>query len=67
MSTPKRKARHPGREGDRTSLHPLTFDEAIDALAQPLKDSGSTSEPDPESESESEDSQTDQSQSSSES
>jgi len=27
--------RHPGRKGDRVSLAPLTFDEAMDVLAEP--------------------------------
>ena len=46
-----------GRRGDPISLDPLTFDEAMDALANPPTDENS-SEGDPESETE--DSQSDQ-------
>ena len=52
--TPKK---HSGRAGDPVSLDPLTFDEAMDALANPPTDE-SSSEADPESETE--DSQSDQ-------
>ena len=46
-----------GRKGDPISLHPLTFDQALDALANPPTDE-SSSEDDPQSETE--DSQSDQ-------
>ena len=45
-----------GRAGDPTSLHPLSFDEAMEALAQPTDESSSEADP----QSETEDSQSDQ-------
>ena len=51
------KQKRSGRKGDPISLDPLTFDEAMDVLANPPTD-GSSSEADPESETE--DSQSDQ-------
>ena len=56
VSNRPRKTRHPGRAGDPISLD-LSFDEAMEALANPPTDE-SSSEADPESETE--DSQTDQ-------
>ena len=47
-----RKRPSPGREGDRVSLAPLSFDEALDALVDAPECPRSTSEADPESESE---------------
>ena len=46
-----------GRRGDPISLDPLTFDEAIDAIAQPVTSESSSEDG---LESETEDSQTDQ-------
>ena len=43
------KQKRSGRKGDPISLDPLTFDEAMDVLANPPTD-GSSSEADPESE-----------------
>ena len=43
--------KHSGRGGDPISLDPLTFDEALDALANPPTDE-SSSEADPEFDSE---------------
>ena len=56
VSNRPRKRRHPGRAGAPISLDPLTFDEAMGALANPTTGENA-SEGDPESETE--DSQSD--------
>lgn len=51
LMAPRPEKKSHGREGDPTSLHPLTFDEAMEALSQPIpKATGSSSEDDRQSE-----------------